>query len=113
MSLAELGEHPGKVETVTQQGKYLADPLAAFTHLCQNKPNALLLESAEIDSKDDLQSLLMVDAALRLECRGNQVTVTALTANGRSVMPLFTEHCPAGISIETVNEGLRLTWPAG
>ncbi|WP_137167493.1 anthranilate synthase component 1 [Salinimonas lutimaris] len=109
MSLAELGEHPGKVETVTQQGKYLADPLAAFTHLCQNKPNALLLESAEIDSKDDLQSLLMVDAALRLECRGNQVTVTALTANGRSVMPLFTEHCPAGISIETVSDGLRLT----
>ena len=109
MSLAELGEHPGKVETVTQQGTYLADPLAAFTHLCQNKPNALLLESAEIDSKDDLQSLLMVDAALRLECRGNQVTVSALTANGRSVMPLFAEHCPAGMSVETITDGLRIT----
>ena len=69
MSLAELGTSPGKVETIEQVGHYIDNPLAAFAHLCGNKSNALLLESAEIDSKDDLQSLLMVDAALRMECR--------------------------------------------
>lgn len=100
MSLAELGISPGKVETIEQVGHYIDDPLAAFAHLCGNKNNALLLESAEIDSKDDLQSLLMVDAALRMECRGNRVEVKALTGNGASVLPLFVEHAPEGLHIK-------------
>ena len=97
MSLAELGISPGKVETIEQVGHYVDDPLSAFAHLCGNKNNALLLESAEIDSKDDLQSLLMVDAALRMECRGNRVEVKALTGNGASVLPLFVDHAPDGL----------------
>lgn len=100
MSLAELGISPGKVETIEQVGHYVDDPLAAFAHLCGNKNNALLLESAEIDSKDDLQSLLMVDAALRMECRGNRVEVKALTGNGVSVLPLFVDHAPDGLHIK-------------
>ena len=100
MSLAELGISPGKVETIEQVGHYVDDPLAAFAHLCGNKNNALLLESAEIDSKDDLQSLLMVDAALRMECLGNRVEVKALTGNGASVLPLFVEHAPDGLHIK-------------
>ena len=100
MSLAELGTSPGKVETIEQAGHYIEDPLAAFAHLCGEKSNALLLESAEIDSKDDLQSLLMVDAALRMECRGNRVEINALTANGASVLPLFVEHAPEGLHIK-------------
>ncbi|MED5489250.1 MAG: anthranilate synthase component 1 [Pseudomonadota bacterium] len=83
-----------------QVGHYVDDPLAAFAHLCGNKNNALLLESAEIDSKDDLQSLLMVDAALRMECRDNRVEVKALTGNGASVLPLFVEHAPDGLHIK-------------
>ena len=100
MSLAELGISPGKVETIEQVGHYVDDPLAAFAHLCGNKNNALLLESAEIDSKDDLQSLLMVDAALRMECRGNRVEVKALTGNGASVLPLFVDHAPDGLHVK-------------
>ena len=100
MSLAELGISPGKVETIEQVGHYVDDPLAAFAHLCGNKNNALLLESAEIDSKDDLQSLLMVDAALRMECRDNRVEVKALTGNGVSVLPLFVDHAPDGLHIK-------------
>ncbi len=100
MSLAELGDIPGKVETLQQPGRYVADPLAAFTHLCHQQPNALLLESAEIESKDDLKSLLMVDAALRLECRGNNITIDALSDNGASLLPLIVEHCPAAISCQ-------------
>ena len=109
MSLAELGISPGKVETIEQVGHYVDDPLAAFAHLCGNKNNALLLESAEIDSKDDLQSLLMVDAALRMECRGNRVEVKALTGNGASVLPLFVDHAPDGLHVkETTDTSITL-----
>ncbi|MBU3022514.1 anthranilate synthase component 1 [Aestuariibacter sp. A3R04] len=109
MSLAELGTEPGKVETIEQLGTYLHDPLAAFTHLCADKANALLLESAEIDSKDDLQSLLMVDAAMRLVCKGNQVICTALTANGESVLPLIASHCPPNTDLSRSGNTITLT----
>jgi anthranilate synthase component 1 len=99
MSLAELGTEPGKVETIEQVGQYIDDPLAAFSHLCKGNKNALLLESAEIDSKDNLQSLLLIDAALRLECNENSVTVKALSDNGASVLPLFINHVPQGMHV--------------
>ncbi|MEW9798345.1 anthranilate synthase component 1 [Alteromonas sp. CYL-A6] len=103
MSLAELGQHPGNVETLSQTGHYTDDPLAAFYTLCEGKPNALLLESAEIESKDNLQSLLMVDAALRLECRGDTVTIDALSDNGKSVLPLFHTHAPDNVAVSDVS----------
>ena len=109
MSLAELGTQPGKVETIEQSGTYLNDPLAAFAHLCAGKSNALLLESAEIDSKDDLQSLLMVDAAMRLVCKGNQVICTALTPNGESVIPLIEAQRPDNTSVERDGATVTLT----
>ena len=104
MSLAELGMVPGKVETIERTATYVNDPLAAFAQLCGEKPHALLLESAEIDSKDNLQSLLMVDGALRFECRGQEVAIQALSANGKGLLPLFMENCPADLKCQIVSE---------
>ncbi len=111
MSLAELSEKPGKVETLIVPGPYVADPLQAYQQLCAGRGNNLLLESAEIDSKDNLKSLLLADAAVKLECWGNQVTITALTANGLGVLALFTEHLPAGVSCDVqTDKQLLLTF---
>lgn len=100
MSLAQLTEQTGKVETLTVTADYVADPLHAFQYLCQNRSNNLLLESAEIDSKDNLKSLLLVDAAIKLECHGQVVTCKALTDNGHAVLPMFDQYCPEGVSHE-------------
>jgi anthranilate synthase component 1 len=80
MSLSELGTEPGKVETIQIEASYVADPLSAYKALAM--PHSILLESAEIDSKDNLKSLILVDAALRIECQKQDVQITALTANG-------------------------------
>jgi hypothetical protein len=56
----------------------------------------LLLESADIDSKDDLKSLLLVDSALRITALGDTVTIQALTQNGASLLPLLDAALPAG-----------------
>ena len=78
MSLAELSEIPGKVASIFGDCDYISDPLDTFVHLCgdknqensaekssDSKPggNHMLLESAEIESKNNLKSLIMVDAA--------------------------------------------------
>ena len=78
MSLTELGNLPGSVESISQSAEYVSDPLIAFQQLCSQSKNAMLLESAEIESKDNLKSLILVDATLRLECTGQQVVCKAL-----------------------------------
>ena len=114
MSLAQLTEQFGKVETLIVAADYVSDPLMAFQYLCQGRSNNLLLESAEIDSKDNLKSLLLVDAAIKLECRGQQVYCQALSDNGNAVLPMFDEYCPVGVTHEydSKNGLVTLTFPA-
>ncbi len=47
-------------------GAYRDNPTALFHQLCGDRPATLLLESADIDSKDDLKACLLVDSALRI-----------------------------------------------
>lgn len=105
MSLAELSEQPGKVATIESHCDYIADPLNTFVHLCGNGQNNLLLESAEIDSKHDLKSLIMVDAALKLVCNGHKVHAQALTQNGVPVISFLRsaiEQCETSSDIAVV-----------
>ena len=60
-----------------------------FTPGHRRCPATLLLESADIDSKDDLKSLLLVDSALRITALGDTVTIQALSDNGASLLPLL------------------------
>jgi anthranilate synthase component 1 len=114
MSLAQLTEQFGKVETLLVAADYVADPLHAYQYLCQGRSNNLLLESAEIDSKDNLKSLLLVDAAIKLECFGQLVYCRALSDNGHAVLPMFDEYCPVGVTHDyNPEKGLvTLTFPA-
>ncbi|TCP95384.1 anthranilate synthase component I [Cricetibacter osteomyelitidis] len=77
------------IQSQSQQVQYHSDPTAVFATLCNNRSNTLLLESAEISSKNSLKSLLLIDAALKITCLGQIVTFTALTANGSAVLPLI------------------------
>ncbi|WP_038172536.1 anthranilate synthase component 1 [Vibrio pacinii] len=74
------------IELIRTDAPYAQDPTQLFHTLCESKTDSLLLESAEIDSKQDLKSLLIVDSAVRIVCFGHQVTMTALTANGRNLL---------------------------
>ncbi|VFT74413.1 anthranilate synthase [Klebsiella aerogenes] len=70
------------LELLTSDAIYRENPTALFHQLCGARPATLLLESADIDSKDDLKSLLLVDSALRITALGDTVTIQALSANG-------------------------------
>ena len=92
MNLSDLGNQPGKVESIMVELAYIANPLNAYKTLA-NK-HSILLESAEIDSKNDLKSLLLIDAALRIECISNKVTISALSQNGQSLIPFIANLLP-------------------
>jgi len=76
---------PGEVTSITEVREYIHSPLALYALL--DKDNSLLLESAEIDSKDSVKSLILVDCALKVTCTGKIVTVTAQSNNGMQLLP--------------------------
>lgn len=74
------------IQVFQRNATYQSDLSTAFTTLCSEKTHSLLLESAEISSKNSLQSLLIVNAAMKITCIGQTVTFLALTANGQAVL---------------------------
>ncbi|MDG9697227.1 hypothetical protein QC281_45085, partial [Streptomyces sp. DH17] len=88
------------LEQLTCEGAYRDNPTALFHQLCGDRPATLLLESADIDSKDDLKSLLLVDSALRITALGDTVTIQALSGNGEALLALLDNALPAGVESE-------------
>lgn len=100
------------LELLSADGQYRDNPTALFNQLCASRPATLLLESADIDSKDDLKSLLLVDSALRITALGDTVTITALTENGTGLLTLLDQALPAGVDNQPCADGRTLRFPA-
>lgn len=100
------------LELLTSDAIYRENPTALFHQLCGARPATLLLESADIDSKDDLKSLLLVDSALRITALGDTVTIQALSANGAALLELLDGALSSGINNQRQPNGRILTFPA-
>jgi len=100
------------LELLSRDAAYCENPTALFHQLCGARPATLLLESADIDSKDDLKSLLLVDSAMRITANGNVVTLQALSDNGAALLPLLDNILPAGVENERLPQGRILRFPA-
>ena len=101
----------GSVNTLSKVADYQADPLAVYQFLCANHNNSLLLESAEIDKKHKLKSLVLTDAALKIVCHGQQVTFTPLSDNGQAALA-FAQQALSSVAELTLDKGrLIATFP--
>ncbi|MBA5761657.1 anthranilate synthase component 1 [Vibrio sp. 404] len=99
-----------KVDVIQTEVPYSADPTRLFHTLCENKTDSLLLESAEIDSKQNLKSLLIVDSAVRIVCYRHQVTMTALTDNGKALLSHVKHNINSAIKFEHQADSLTLNF---
>jgi anthranilate synthase component 1 len=113
MSGSLISFQPGEVETLSVDAPYIADPLTLYEQLTEHGKlkNSLLLESAEIDSKNSLKSLILLNSALRISCLGREVTITALTANGKSLLPFLHSGMPGQVERRLTEEKLLLSFP--
>ncbi|MFW0765678.1 anthranilate synthase component 1 [Trabulsiella odontotermitis] len=100
------------LELLTSNARYRDNPTALFHQLCGARPATLLLESADIDSKNDLKSLLLVDSALRITALGSTVTLQALSDNGAALLALLDNALPSGIENERQPMSRVLRFPA-
>ncbi len=72
--------------------QYSQSPTELFKALTLTQDNVMLLESAEVESKDNLKSLLLISSALKITCHGRQVDFVALNDNGAALLPQLSQH---------------------
>lgn len=102
-----------KLQQFKQLINYHNDPTQIFNHICADRPATLLLESAEIDNKQGIKSVMIVDSALRISALNTQVTVNALSANGASLLPRLANSFSDEVSKNLTDDNqLILTFPA-
>jgi anthranilate synthase component 1 len=106
MNLQQITTTTGQVASFSQRLSIQPDPLQSFRALTSQGQMALLLESAEIDSKNSLKSLMLIDAALRIECNALQVRVEALTDNGKTLLPYLASLLQGKATLELTGQQL-------
>lgn len=102
---------PAQVTPISLTLDYQADPLSVLNTLQSTEGEHMLLESAEVDSKANLKSLLMVDAALRLTCYGQTVTVDALSSGGQALLPWYQSLLSEELEVNAEANRLIVTCP--
>lgn len=93
----------GQVLSHTDVIDYVADPLASYFDVTHDMPHTLLLESAEIDSKDNLKSIMLLDACVRFECNGLVVHADALNANGENALSVLASALAPFVTTQSAN----------
>ena len=93
---------PGKLHSIQQDCPHIDDPLAFYRHMYQASGNSLLLESADIVTKTALQSLILLDAAVKIACFGRKVEFSALTLNGENLLPFLADEFTAQLGNDAV-----------
>ncbi len=99
------------VKLITGNAPYREDPAAVFHQLCGARSETLLLESADVDSKRNLKSLLIVDSALRISALDKTVQIQALSENGRALLTLLDAALPASVQNHIRPDGRELVFP--
>ncbi|XBC42285.1 MAG: anthranilate synthase component 1 [Buchnera aphidicola (Meitanaphis elongallis)] len=100
-----------KMDILKVNAFYQPNPTVIFHHICRNKNNTLLLETAEIDKRRNLESMMIIDSALRISALNRTVVLEALTKNGKSLLPIFKSLLPKNIKIFSYENCLKIEFP--
>ncbi|WP_343192403.1 anthranilate synthase component 1 (plasmid) [Buchnera aphidicola (Formosaphis micheliae)] len=100
------------VELFQIEGNYQSDPTAIFNKLCNKKKYTLLLESAEIDKKHNLESMIILDSAIRISGINNIVKIESITDNGQSLLYKLDEILPNSVISTSLKNSRTLIFPS-
>nr|AAF82316.1 anthranilate synthase large subunit [Buchnera aphidicola] len=94
-----------------KQVHYHPDPTIIFNHLCGSRSATLLLETAEINKKKNLESIMIIDSAIRYPAMKNSVQITALSLNGRVILSFLKDTLEKKITILSNDTSINLIFP--
>jgi anthranilate synthase component 1 len=92
----------GRVTTLKKTIECRFNPVLLFNRLenISGKSNRILLESSEIESKQQLKSILVNRSALRIECRETNVVIRSLTPNGNNALKFLAEEFSTEVLVD-------------
>lgn len=82
---------PAFVHSFSYTTAYQADPAQIFSALCAKQSDCLLLESAEISTKNSIKSLMILKTAVKITCVDDLVYIKAQSDNGVAVLQAATK----------------------
>lgn len=105
-------DHPiGVLKNITAECRYIQDSIGLFQQLSEFSHDHLLFDSAEINTKKHLKSLMLVDSCMKITCNNLVVLLEATTDNGKDLLTFITPQ----FSIELIDNQsphhLQLTFP--
>lgn len=103
----------GEVQSLVRTLAANPDPLRLYGALCGGgaMPDTALLESADIKSRTAERSFVFPRAALRAECRGSLVEITALTPNGMGALDGLAADLASRGAVERRGATVVATYP--
>lgn len=116
-TLSASGATIANVKSISKAIDTHLSPLTIFKHhLSRSAENrhSILLESSEIETKADVKSILLLQAALRIECNHRQVTAQSVTANGHNALTHIKQQLKlSGVAFTQVNhQTITVNYPA-
>lgn len=100
------------IEITQQEAYYHADPTLIFHHICGARTGTLLLETAEINQKHNLESIMIIDSALRVSAIENVVYITALSRNGREILELLQPTLHNKVTWSSTQNSIKILFPS-
>ncbi|AKC60579.1 anthranilate synthase component 1 [Blochmannia endosymbiont of Camponotus (Colobopsis) obliquus] len=100
-----------QIELLESIAPYHADPTMIFNQLCGKRTSTLLLETAAINEKQNLKSMMVIDSALRISALGKIVILKAITINGAELLTLLDKVLPKEVKICSFKNGRKLIFP--
>lgn len=98
-------------QTIQIDAPYHSNPAAAFYKLCGDKKSTLLLESAEINKKYQLKSMMIIDTAIRITAYKKIVIYEAMTKNGKNILDKIYTVIPDVVRISVYKNKVKLIFP--
>ena len=92
----------GTVHSQTYVIDYVADPLSSYFDVTHVTAHTLLLESAEIDSKDNLKSIMLLDAWRVPRCAASISSPIQRASSSPSQWPIRRSFSPSSFSVQSV-----------
>jgi len=100
-----------QIEIIQTKARYQPDPTMIFNHLCGLKSETLLLETAEVNKKTNLESIMIIDSAVRISVRDYLVELVPLSENGTIVLSILKKKLHKSINISEKNKNIYLIFP--
>lgn len=99
------------IEIIQRRAPYHSDPTIVFNHLCKSKSSTLLLETAEINKKKDLKSIMIIDSAVRISSENNTVKLEPFSENGAAILLALKRTVPQEVQIQQKDTAVVLIFP--